>query len=173
MPKRASRRIGSRRCNSSGTASTVIPVSQRLNISSLNLPVEGHHLLAIQPRRAQELACPSEFQSVEEARMPVLLSLELEFLRGPIPMPWIIAAARSPGRSLHVGVALWVISGIHQSCIVPLTNLASQCFGLDRNSKYRGLSCLERAGLITVRRKLGQPPIVTILPACNGHERQS
>ena len=58
--------------------------------------------------------------------MPPPLSLELDCLRGPIPTAWIIAAARLPGRSLHVGMALWVISEINQSCIVPLTNLASQ-----------------------------------------------
>jgi len=144
MPSRACRRIGSPRCDSSGIAAAVIPVSKSVNIGSTGLPLEGHcRLHATQRHGAQEKARPSELQTVEEARIPAVLSLELEFLRGPIPMTWIIAAARLPGRSLHVGVALWIMSEINQSCVVPLTNLASQCFGLDRNSKYRGLSCLE------------------------------
>ena len=108
--------------------------------------------------------------TVERARTPAPLSLEREYLRGPIPMEWIITAARLPGRSLQVGIALWITSEIHQSRVVALTNLASQYFGLDRNSKYRGLAWLEHEGLITVRRKLGQPPIVTILNGGDGHE---
>lgn len=174
MPNRATRQIGSHRCDKSGTASAVIPVSQRLNTVSTGLPAEGPcYPHAAQRHSAQNRDRSSKSQLVEEAQVPPPLSLELDCLRGPIPTAWIIAAARLPGRSLHVGMALWVISEINQSCIVPLTNLASQYFGLDRNSKYRGLSCLEHHGLITVRRKLGRPPIVTILPGRDGHERRS
>ena len=29
------------------------------------------------------------------------------FLKGPIPMPWLIVAGNLPGKALHVGIALW------------------------------------------------------------------
>lgn len=84
------------------------------------------------------------------------------FLKGPIPLDWLSAAARLPGKSLHVGIALWFMGGMHKSRVVPLSNIASLRFGLDRNAKYRGLGWLEGAGLITVERKLGRAPNVTI-----------
>jgi hypothetical protein len=45
-----------------------------------------------------------------------------------------------------------------------LSNVSGHRFGLDRNAKYRALAWLERAGLVTVERKLGRAPVVTILP---------
>jgi len=85
------------------------------------------------------------------------------FLKGPIPLTWLEVAAGLPGKSLNAGIALWYAAGIARSASVPLSNIASQRFGLDRNSKYRALSWLEGAGLIRVERKLGRAPVVTIL----------
>jgi hypothetical protein len=83
-------------------------------------------------------------------------------LRGPIPLDWLSAAARLPGKSLHVGIALWFMGGLLKSRIVTLSNITSLRFGLNRNAKYRALAWLEEAGLIAVERKLGRAPIVTI-----------
>lgn len=86
-----------------------------------------------------------------------------QFLKGPIPLDWLAAAARLPGKSLQVAVAVWFLAGLHRSSVVPLSNKISHRFGLDRNSKYRGLAWLETKGLISVERKIGRAPIVTIL----------
>jgi hypothetical protein len=94
-------------------------------------------------------------------------------LRGPIPIDWLSSAARLPGKSLHVGIALWVMGTLRKSSIVPLTNITGRHFGLDRNAKYRGLSCLEQAGLVSVQRKLGRAPMVTIRECGGDSERQS
>jgi hypothetical protein len=88
--------------------------------------------------------------------------LTREYLRGPIPLDWLSTAARLPGKSLHVGIALWFMSELQKSRVVPLSNLTSLCFGLDRNAKYRALAWLEEASLVAVERKLGRTPIVTI-----------
>ena len=85
------------------------------------------------------------------------------FLKGPVPLPWLEAAARLPGKSLHAGIALWYAAGLARSASVPLSNIAGLRFGLDRNAKYRALDWLEGAGLIIVERKLGRAPVVTIL----------
>lgn len=85
------------------------------------------------------------------------------FLKGPVPLPWLESAARLPGKSLHAGVALWYAAGLARSSSVPLSNVAGDRFGLDRNAKYRALAWLEGAGLIQVERKLGRAPLVTIL----------
>jgi hypothetical protein len=84
------------------------------------------------------------------------------FLKGPIPLPWLEAAAALPGRSLHAGIALWYAAGLTRSASVPLSNISGLRFGLDRSAKYRALSWLEEAGLVSVERKLGRAPVVTI-----------
>jgi hypothetical protein len=78
-------------------------------------------------------------------------------------LDWLSAAARLPGKSLHVGVALWHASDRDHSRVVLLGNAAAQRFGLDRNAKYRALAWLEQAGLVAVERKLGRPLIITLL----------
>lgn len=85
------------------------------------------------------------------------------YLKGPIPLPWLETAANLPGRALHAGIALWYAAGLIGSASVPLSNLASLRFGIDRSSKYRALRVLEGAGLIRVERKLGRSPQVTIV----------
>ena len=86
-----------------------------------------------------------------------------KFLKGPIPLDWLSTAARLPGRSLHVAIAIWFTASLARSATVPLSNVASLTFGLDRNAKYRALQWLEEAGLISVQRKLGRSPVVTLL----------
>ena len=54
------------------------------------------------------------------------------------------------------------MGGLQKSRIVPLSNITSLRFSLDRNAKYRALAWLEEAGLVAVERKLGRTPIVTI-----------
>jgi hypothetical protein len=73
------------------------------------------------------------------------------------------AAAVLPGKCLHAGVALWFAAGDAKSAKIPLSNIAGCRFGLERNSKYRALDWLEGAGLISVERRIGTTPIVTIL----------
>lgn len=85
------------------------------------------------------------------------------FLKGPVPLAWLEAAARLPGKSLHAGIALWYAAGILRSANVPLSNVSGHRFGCDRNAKYRALAWLEGAGLVRVERKLGRAPVVTIL----------
>ncbi len=95
------------------------------------------------------------------------------FLKGPIPLDWLSAAARLPGKSLHVGVALWYWAGLMRSGVVPLSNVAGTKFGLDRNAKYRALEWLEEASLVAVDRKPGRAPSVTICalaPTAPAHE---
>ncbi len=85
------------------------------------------------------------------------------FLKGPVPLAWLEAAARLPGKSLHTGVALWYAAGLTRSTTISLSNVAGERFGLDRNAKYRALAWLEEAGLVTVERHLGRAPQVTIV----------
>ena len=80
-----------------------------------------------------------------------------------VPFAWLEAAAKLPGKSMHLAIALLRIATVEQTRRVSLSNLACERFGLNRNAKYRALRSLENGGLIAVERKLGQSPIVTIL----------
>ncbi len=85
------------------------------------------------------------------------------FLKGPIPLNWLGKAAKQSGKALHVGIALWFLSGLKRSRKVALSQSILSLFGVSRYSGYRGLTELEKAGLVSVVRHPGRNPIVTIL----------
>jgi hypothetical protein len=85
------------------------------------------------------------------------------FLKGPVPWPWIETAAKLPGKALAVGLALWRLAGAVKSNAIRLSNAEVEALGIDRNAKSRAIRDLERAGLITVERRPGCAPRVTIL----------
>jgi len=86
------------------------------------------------------------------------------FLKGPIPLDWLTQAGRQSGKALHVGIALWFLSGLNRSKKrIALSQSTLRIFGVSRHSGYRGLSNLEKAGLISVVRHSGRNPIVTLL----------
>jgi hypothetical protein len=87
-----------------------------------------------------------------------------EFLKGPVPLAWLSAASKLPGKvALAVGLALWFEAGRRRSQTVTLTSAILARFGVNRKGKYRGLASLEKAGLIEVVRVPRRNPVVTIL----------
>lgn len=90
------------------------------------------------------------------------------FIRGPIPADWIERAARLPGKALHVALMIRYLDGFEQTGTVKLRPSVRDAYGIDRFSCARALGHLETAGLITVRRKRGASPLVTI---SNGRSR--
>jgi len=86
-----------------------------------------------------------------------------KFLKGPIPLLWLAAAAKQPGRALHVGIAVWFLAGIKRNAVIALSSSILVSFGVNRHAVYRGLKALERAGLVSVVRKPGRLPQVTLL----------
>lgn len=87
------------------------------------------------------------------------------FLRGPIPVSWLERAARLPGKCLHLGNVLWLLSGLNQTRTFRLEHQWCTRFGIGRGATGRCLQELERSGLISVDRRSGRSPVVTIL-AC-------
>lgn len=83
------------------------------------------------------------------------------FLRGPVPYPWIAVAASLPGRALAVGIVIWIWSGIlrrRYDLPISLSRIP-----ISRSAAARGLTALERAGLVTVTRHRGIRPKVTLV----------
>jgi hypothetical protein len=85
------------------------------------------------------------------------------FLRGPVPLDWLQRAALLPGRAVHLGLALWFLDGFQQTGTVKVEPGVVRGFGLDRHASYRALRALEKAGLVSVERRKGAAPVVTLL----------
>ena len=87
-----------------------------------------------------------------------------EFLKGPIPLTWLTQASTLPGKApLSVALATWFEVGRRRSHEITLTTAICKRFGVNRKAKYRGLSSLEEAGLVSVQRQSRKNPIVTVL----------
>jgi hypothetical protein len=84
------------------------------------------------------------------------------FLRGPIPWWWIARAAVLPGRAFVVGLAVWFWVGMTKASTVRMSCRGFPVPGISRFAIYRGLLALERAQLVTVQRRRGHAPLVTI-----------
>ena len=96
------------------------------------------------------------------SRLPRHRSRE-QFLKGPIPVRWLERAARPRGKSLALGLALWVEAGMKRSGIVTLSRAVRLRLGVGRNATTRSLRALEAASLVKVERHPGRAPRVTIL----------
>ena len=103
-----------------------------------------------------------EQSTVQNTRIPRHRS-NGHFLKGPIPLNLINRATRLPGKAWHVYAAIWYLVGINRHSTVNLTNTALKQFNVSRDSKYRALKALEKAGLLTVVRTNGKNPQVTLL----------
>ena len=86
------------------------------------------------------------------------------FLKGPIPMAWLNVAARLPGKTLNVGIAIWWLAGMSKTTAFKLTRKSLDQLGVSRDAASDGLKRLEDNGLILVKRSPGQRPIVEIVP---------
>ena len=94
------------------------------------------------------------------------------YLRGPIPLAWLATAARLPGQSLAVGVGLWHLAGLRrtqQHLALSTERLGS--FGVSKYAKDRALRHLIAAGLVTVERKKGRSPRVSLVTRSKSRRR--
>lgn len=88
------------------------------------------------------------------------------FIKGPIPLGWITTAARLPGKSLAVGLALWWRRNLTGDNTVKLTSAHSLRFGVQtRSGRKAALDALEQAGLVEVERRPPKAPSVTLIDA--------
>jgi hypothetical protein len=86
-----------------------------------------------------------------------------EFLKGPIPWPWLRRALALPGRALHVAVLLWKQAGCQRSRTVRFRLGGAVDLGIHPDTAKRGLRALGAAGLVSIRHHPGQALEVTLL----------
>ena len=78
-------------------------------------------------------------------------------------MAWLNAAAKLPGKTLNVGIAIWWLAGMSITTAFKLTRKALNQLGVSRDAASDALKRLEEHGLILVKRSLGQRPTVEIV----------
>jgi hypothetical protein len=85
------------------------------------------------------------------------------FLKGPIPVSTIAAAAQLPSRfALPVLLAVRYCLDISGKPWASLSAKTMMAFGFDKDAKARALRELESVGLIRVKRSPGRPVVVSL-----------
>lgn len=85
------------------------------------------------------------------------------YFGGQISLQWWIKAGQLPGKALHIALAIGWISTVRKKKTIPLQNYPWIEFQFDRTTAYRALRALEIAKLISIDRRRGRHPMVTIL----------
>jgi DNA-binding MarR family transcriptional regulator len=82
-----------------------------------------------------------------------------------VPLAWLAAAARVAGTKfgLHVAVLLHYRKGLTRTATVFVPSKLLAQFGVDRHGFYRALRSLESAALVSVERRKGRKPVITIV----------
>ena len=105
---------------------------------------------------------------LQERRRPPRHRRGETFLRGPIPLAWLEAltdleSARSSGKLLHTGLALWFRAGIENRRRFRVPTPQLRRFGVGRKSARRCLQVLADGGLIQViERRFGRAPVIEL-----------
>ena len=86
-----------------------------------------------------------------------------KFLKGPIPLDWLTAAAQLPGKAINVGIALWWLDGMSKTGILKLTRQSQLALNISKDAERDGLRRLQRAGLIELTTRPGQRHNVRIV----------
>jgi hypothetical protein len=80
-----------------------------------------------------------------------------------VPGAWIETAGRLPGKAAHVAMVLWRKAALQGSARVSLTTDDLIPWGVGGEAKRSVLQAMEEAGLISVERRRGANPVVTII----------
>jgi DNA-binding transcriptional ArsR family regulator len=110
-----------------------------------------------------------EEKEVETGLLRQSKSRRLErFLKGPIPIREIAAAARLPGKALALLLAIHHQSDLTGKVTVTLPASLLTNLGISKDTKGRGLKLLERAGLVSVIRSKGRAARIQLRNANQG-----
>ena len=84
------------------------------------------------------------------------------FVRGPIPLLWLSRACGLGGKTGQVVLAIWYARGLNGEPVA-LTSTLLATFGVTPKTGRCVLRRLEAAGLVSVERRSGRSPRVTVI----------
>lgn len=85
------------------------------------------------------------------------------FVNGRINYAIVSQSARLPGKSMQVAFALLYLAGLRRVKTFKLTGKALDLLGVGPKAAAKALTNLEAAGMITVQRRRGARPVITLL----------
>jgi len=89
---------------------------------------------------------------------------EGRFLRGPVPMDWLVKAYRCGGAAgLAVGLELWHRRGLRPRSPVITLNLRNTVMQIPRRTAQRGIRRLVQGGLVEATIETGKKSVVRLL----------
>ncbi len=95
------------------------------------------------------------------------------FLKGPIPLTTLQKAARLPGKTLALYLALRHRADLACSSTVSLPTDYLNAWGIDKDAKHRALAALERVGLVrVVNRAAGRSMRVALIKGCESTDSE-
>ena len=90
-------------------------------------------------------------------------SVRGKFIAGPIDVAWVCKAAQLGVTALLVGLALWHLKGLRRTNSFIISNLMLAEWGVQPDAKSRALRKLEKAGLISIKRRGKRSPLVSLI----------
>lgn len=90
------------------------------------------------------------------------------FIKGPIPLEWLSAVARLPGKCINVAMAIQWLMGMGGGKPVKLTKRALRSLNVTDDTTSDCLRRMEQAGLIYVTRQSGQRPVICVRDTFHG-----
>ena len=85
------------------------------------------------------------------------------FIQGPIDFEWVKKSAALPGKASLVGIAIWFVAGMAKSNTFTIQGQVLEDLGISNKAFNRALNKLAEIGLITVNRRPGRSPEITLL----------
>lgn len=102
-------------------------------------------------------------QTTPEGSSLVEPSKAMLFVKGPISVAWLAAAAKLPGKTVNVAVAMQWLAGMSRDKPFKLTRRSQELFAVSDDAAQDAIRRLEAAELIKVVRRPGQRPLITVL----------
>lgn len=85
-----------------------------------------------------------------------------KFVRGPIPLNWLHAALKLGDKSGHLAWVLWFLAGITGKNPIRVTSALCKEFHISPRTTARLLERFAKAGLLSLDRRRGRGPDVTL-----------
>jgi len=112
--------------------------------------------------RTGEAFSPTEY--AQRSADQTAANMSQRFVKGPIPLPWLIGALTQTPSAVKCALALFYQRGLSRSDSFKIEPARFRELGVDDTSRRRGLKELEGIGLIRLRRETSKSPVVCILP---------
>ena len=85
------------------------------------------------------------------------------FLKGPIPISWLNRAARLPGKSINVALAIFWMVGMCKTYQITLSKIALKNFHISADAALDALRRMEEAGLIKLQKSPGKRHLIKVI----------